>query len=147
MILRNVLSNTKFSITYSFSIKNYENSFSKTLEEALIHIFCDYIHVKSLLEKLQKIFQNDIVLPSLTPLAEILRLANERNSIYNILNCILLVFEYYVYRSWEKNILNIDILLYNLTEIKKKKKRISFASKNERYNKKWCIADNALPVI
>ena len=27
---------------------------------------------------------------------------------------------------------------------KKKEKRIS---KNERYNKKWCIADNALPVI
>ena len=50
-------------------------------------------------------FQNDIMLPQ----AAILGLTNEGNNIYNLLNHILLVFEYYVYRSREKHILDIGI--------------------------------------
>ena len=42
----------------------------------------------------------------------------------------------------------IDILIDNLIEIKKKEKRISVASnsKTETRNEKWCITDNVLPV-
>ena len=43
------------------------------------------------------------------PQAAILGLTNEGNNIYNLLNHILLDFEYYVYRSREKHILDIDI--------------------------------------
>ena len=43
----------------------------------------------------------------------------------------LLVFKYYVYRSREKHILNIVILINNLIEIKKKEKRISLADNNK----------------
>ena len=74
------------------------------MEETPIHIFCDWIHAKSLTEKLQTKFQNGITLPQV-----ILGLTNEGNNIYNLLNHILLVFEYYVYRSREKHILDIDI--------------------------------------
>ena len=61
-----------------------------------------------------------IILPSLTPQATILGLTNEANNIYNLLNHILLVFKYCVYRSRGKHILNIDILIDILIEIKKK---------------------------
>ena len=51
----------------------------------------------------------------------------------------LLVFEYYIYRSREKHIPRyfIDILIGNLTEIKKKERRISLLSinKTKTYNK------------
>ena len=48
------------------------------------------------------------------------------------LNHILLVYRSILcYRSREKHILNINILMDKLTEIKKKKKRISFARNNK----------------
>ena len=85
----------------------------KTLEETPIHIFYDCVHVKYLWERLQAKFHNDIILPSLTPQVAIIGLTNEINNIYN-LNHILLIFKYYVYRSREKHMLDIDILLDNL---------------------------------
>ena len=93
-------------------------------------------------------FQNDIILPSLIPHAADLGLTNEANNIYNLLNHILIVFKYFVYSSGEKYILNINILIGNLIEIKKNEKRISFASSNktETYNKKWCNTDNIVTV-
>ena len=99
------------------------------MEETPIHIFYECVHLKSLQERLQRKFQNDIILPSLTPQAAILGLTNEVNNIYNLLNNILLVSKYYLF--------NIDILIENLIEIKKKEKRISLVSNNktETYNK------------
>ena len=62
----------------------------------------------------------------------------KQKNTYNLLNHSLLVFKYYVYMSRGKHILNIDILIYNLIEIKKKEKRISLISNNktEAYNEK-----------
>ena len=51
-----------------------------------MHIVCDCIHVKSLWEKLQTKFQNDIILGSLTPEVVTRKLTNEANKIYNLLN-------------------------------------------------------------
>ena len=69
-------------------------------------------------------FQNDIILSSLTPQAAIFGLTNEANNIYNLLNHTLLDFKYYVYdfRSRKKHMLNIDVLIDNLIEIKKNEK-------------------------
>ena len=88
------------------------------MEETPIHIHCDCVHVKSLCEKLQTKFQNDIILPSLRPQAANLGLTNEARTIYNLLNQIL-----FVYRSREKQILDIDFLIDNQIQIQKKEKR------------------------
>ena len=56
---------------------------------------------------------------------------------------------HYTYRSREKHILTIDLLIDNPTEIEKREKQIvSLLSNNktETYNIKWCITDNVLPV-
>ena len=67
-----------------------------------------------------RLIQIDIILPSLPPQTAIFGMINEANNIYN-LNYILLGFKYYVYSSRENHILNIDTLIENLIEIKKKK--------------------------
>ena len=83
---------------YTFGIAStFLCSFCKILEETPIHIFCDCIHVKSIREKLQTKFQNDIFLPSLKLQAAILELINKANNIFNVLNQVLLIFKYYGY--------------------------------------------------
>ena len=95
---------------YNFGITNTALCLlCKNFEETPIHIFYDSIHVKSLWEKLQTKFQNDIILSSLTKQAAILGLNNEASNIYNLLNRILLVFKYCVYRARQKQIINVDI--------------------------------------
>ena len=83
-------------------------------------------------------FQNDLILPSLTPQTGILRLYNKVNDNYNLLSHILLIFKCCVYISKEKRIPNIDILMANLIKIKKREKQISIATINKReaYKKK-----------
>ena len=102
---------------YIFGIANTALcSFCKTLEETTMHIFYDCIYVKSLWEKPQTKFQNDIILP---------------DNIYNLLNHILLVFEYYVCRSREKHMFNRDNLIHIIIEIKEKEKQISLVNNNK----------------
>ena len=92
--------------------------------------------------------RNDIILPSLTLQAAFFVLTYKTNNIYNLLNHILFAFKYYVYRSKEKHILNIDILIENRIETKKKGKQTCLVSNNKTktYSKEWCITDNVLLV-
>ena len=92
-------------------------------------------------------FLNDFILLSLTPETAILGLYNEANDNYNLLSRILLIFKH-IYISREKRILNINIPIGNLTKVNKREKQISIVTINKReaYKKKWCIADNILPV-
>ena len=93
-------------------------------------------------------FQNDFILASLTPQTAILGLYNEANDNYNLLIHILLIFKYYICILREKRKLNIDVLIANLTKVKKREKQISIATSNKReaYKKKSCITDNTLPL-
>ena len=76
-------------------------------------------------------FQNDFILPSLTPQTAILGLYNEANDNDNLLNHILLIFKY-IYISREKQTLNINILIANLIKVKKREKQISIVTINKR---------------
>ena len=77
-------------------------------------------------------FQNDFILPSLTPQAAILGLYNEAKDNYNLLSHISLILKYYIYISREKRTLNIDILIANLIKAKKREKQISIGTINKR---------------
>ena len=74
--------------------------------------------------------QNDFSLLSLTPQTAILGLYNEANGIYNLLSHILLFFKYHIYISREKGTLNMDILIANLTKVKKRENQISIVTIN-----------------
>ena len=125
--------------------------FCNAVEETPIHIFFDCVHLKCLWESLRIKFQNDFILPSLTPQTAILELDNEANDSYNYdynLSPILLISKYYIYISRQKRILNINILIANLIKVKKREKQISIVTINKReaHTKKWCITDKILPV-
>ena len=77
-------------------------------------------------------FQNDFILPSLTPQTAVLGLHNEANDNYNLLSHILLIFKYYICISREKRTLNIDILKANLIKVRKRQKQISIGTINKR---------------
>ena len=67
----------------------------------------------------------------------ILGLYNEANDNYNLLSHILLIFKYCSYIAREKQILNIDILIANFKNVKKREKQISIVTiyKREAYKK------------
>ena len=111
--------------------------FLYTVEETPIHIFFDCIHVKCLWKRLRMKFQNDFILPPLTPQTVIRGPYNEANDNYNLLSPILLMFICYIYISREKRILNIDIILANLIKVKNREKQISIVviNKREAYKK------------
>ena len=119
-----------------------------SLKETPMHIFFDFIRLKCLCERLRTQFQNDLILPTLTPQTAILGLYNESNDNYNLLSHILLIFKYYIYISREKRTLKRDIIIANLIKIKKKEKQISIVTINKRkaYKKWGCVTDNNLPV-
>ena len=74
-ILNNVLFLNKK--LYTFGITNTALcSFCNAAEETPIHIFFDCVHVKCLWERLRMKFQNDFILPLLTPQTAILGLYN-----------------------------------------------------------------------
>ena len=83
-------------------------------------------------ERLWMKFQNDFILPLITPQTASFGLHNEANDNYNLLRLILLIFKCYNYISREKQTLNIDILIANSIKVKKKEKRISIATINKR---------------
>ena len=104
-----ILNNTIFLYKklYNFGTINTDLcSLCKTFKETPMQIFYDCIQVKSVREKLETKFQNDIILSSLTPQLAILGLTNEANKIDNLPNhflCYVSTFLnhflcYYVYR-------------------------------------------------
>ena len=99
-ILNNVLVLNKK--LYTFRITNTTLCcFCNTVEETTIHIFFDCVHVQCLWERLRMKFQNNFILPSLTPQTAILRLYDEANDNYNLFSHILLIFKYHIYISRE----------------------------------------------
>ena len=92
-------------------------------------------------ERLRMKFQNDLILPPLTPQTAILGLHNKENDNYNLLSHILLIFKYYIYISRGKRILNIDILIASLVKVKKRRKQISIVTINKReaYKKRGAL--------
>ena len=66
----------------------------------------------------------------------------------HLINHILLLFKLYIYKSRNKNRLNINELLANILNIKKLRKVIAFgnAKKIAANNKKWDITNRKLPL-
>ena len=86
--------------------------------------------------------------PELTPQTAIVGIFNDSVSNMHLINHILLLFKLYIYKSRNKNRLNINELLANILNIKKLRKVIAFgnAKKIAANNKKWDITNRKLPL-
>ena len=114
-------------------------SFCNKEEETPLHIFSECTYVIYLWQQLATFFENNLILPTLTPQTALLGLFWSDNANHDelIINHFLLIFKLYVYNSRENHHLNIMDLLTDIKEIKKIEYRLSSNSgeKKERYIK------------
>ena len=83
---------------------------------------------------------NDISLPILTPQTAIFGFINGiENSVYKIINHVLLIFKLHVYQSRERGTLELSRLMNEIKKVKLQEKKIAqnHVMKLEQYNIKW----------
>ena len=83
---------------------------------------------------------NDISLPILTPQTAIFGFINGiENSVYKIINHVLLIFKLHVYQSRERGTLELSRLMNEIKKVKLQEKKIAqnHEKKLEQYNIKW----------
>ena len=126
---------------FTFStIKTPLCSLCHSYDETIKHIILECICVKQLWNHLRLFLMNDISLPMLTQqTATFDFIYGIENSIYKITNHVFLIFKLHVYKSRERNILELSRLI---NEIKKvilleKKSAQNHVRKLEQYNIKW----------
>ena len=128
-------------------------SFCNLYDETPYHMFCECDCVKCLWSDLVQCFQNNLILPTLTPQTAIFGFLDYTNndSIFENNKClsnhILLIFKLYVYKSREKKLLNINNLIAEIQKIKRIEKEIALpnSKKTIAFTRKWHIIDNIVP--
>ena len=151
-ILNNVLFLNKE--LHTFGIKSSPLCcFCNLYNETPYHIFYECDCVKCLWSDLVQSFQNNLILPTLTPQTAIFGFLDYTNndSIFENNKClsnhILLIFKLYVYKSREKKLLNINNLIAEIQKIKRIVKEIALpnSKKTIAFTKKWHITNNIVP--
>ena len=115
-------------------------SFCHSYDETIKHIFLECICVKQLWNHLRLFLTNDISLPILTPQTAIFGFINGiENSVYKIINHVLLIFKLHVYQSRERGTLELSRLMNEIKKVKLQEKKIAqnHVKKLEQYNIKW----------
>ena len=128
-------------------------SFCNLYDETPYHIFYECDCAKCLWSDLVQFFQNNLILPTLTPQTAIFGFLDYTNndSIFENNKClsnhILLIFKLYVYKSREKKLLNINNLIAEIQKIKRIEKEIALpnSKKTIAFTRKWHIIDNIVP--
>ena len=128
-------------------------SFCNLYDETPYHIFYECDRVKCLWSDLVQCFQNNLILPTLTPQTAIFGFLDYTNndSIFENNKClsnhILLIFKLYVYKSREKKLLNINNLRAEIRKIKRIEKEITLpnSKKTIALTMKWHIINNIVP--
>ena len=116
-------------------------SFCNLYDETPYHIFYECDRVKCLWSDLVQCFQNNLILPILTPQTAIFGFFDYTNndSIYEnnkcVSNHILLILKLYVYKSIEKNLLNINNLITEIRKIKRIEKEIALPPRKNCFYK------------
>ena len=117
------------------------------------HMFYECDRVKCLWSDLVQCFQNNLILPTLTPQTAIFGFLDYTNndSIFEnnqgLSNDILLICKLYVYKSREKKLLNINNLMAEIQKIKRIENEIALPNSRTTiaFTRKWHIIDIIVP--
>ena len=118
-----------------------------------MHIFYKRDAVKCLWADLVQCFQNNLILPTLTPQAAILGIlepASNDSTFKNnkvFISHILLLFKLYVIKYRAKNFINLNNLIGEIRKIKMTEKEIALTNsmKTIAFTKKWLKINNIIP--
>ena len=95
-------------------------SFCYTEAETKLHVFHKCSLPKICRNQFLLFFETDLDFPDLTAQAALFDFINKSDNKLNILqNLILLIFKLYVYQSKEREVLNLNSLIKNVTKDKK----------------------------
>ena len=109
-ILNNILYLNKMLFLFGIT-KNSMCSFCKTQEETIMHSFYDCVHTQLLWKKLQTYLSSHLSIPTLTPQSAIFSFIDIEDS--KIVNHILIIFKFCVYKS--RNKINLNFMFCNCT--------------------------------
>ena len=151
-ILKNVLFLNKKLHTFGINPSPLF-SFCNLYKGILLHIFYKDDAVKCLWADLVQCFQNNLILPTLTPQAAILGILEpaSNDSTYKnnkvFINHILLLFKLYVIKYRAKKFINLNNPIGEIRKIKMTEKEIALTNsmKTIAFTKRWLKINNIIP--
>ena len=137
-ILHNVLFLNKKLFTFGL-VRDSKCSFCKREDETIFHVYNDCINVKKLWQDLKKFCSQFINIPDITPQSAILGFFDHNNDDSLIINHLLLIFKWYIYKTRNKKKLDLNHLLKCISKVKENEEKIcgSDFKKRQKYLKKW----------
>ena len=99
-------------------------SFCSLEEETPMHLLYSCNHTQILWERLRYCIQNNLDLPSLTSLSAILGFTDSELENFIIINHLLLIFKYYVFKSRSNKHISFLQLKTDIIKVKKLLKKI-----------------------
>ena len=129
-------------------------SFFNLRDETSLHIFYECDCIECLWSDLVQYFQKRLVLRTLTPQTVVFGLLDSQNSDPKfkkskiLINQILLLFKLYLYRSREKQFININYLILEIESVKiiEKEMATSNSKKTIAFNIKWHITNGIISI-
>ena len=139
-ILNNVLFLNKMLFQFKKSPSPF-CSFCNVVEETPIHIFYSCLVTQNLWLELQTIFTDHLIIPNLTPQSAIFGFLDTEPNSHLILNHLLLIFKFYIYKARETKTTHINILKSNIQKILDIEKK---TKKSSLFLKKWQTIQDVL---
>ena len=93
-------------------------SFCNSEEEAPFHVFHDCTHTQNLWDQLQTHISENLVVPCLTPMSAMFGFINTQQENCVIINHLLLIFKFNVYKSRDLKTLNFLRLKSDIIKIR-----------------------------
>ena len=139
---------------YPFGIKPSPLYFFCNLyDETPLHMLYECNTVKCLWTDLFQWFQNNLILPTLTPQAVVLEISEsacndsilKNNKVF--ISHLLLIFKLNVFKSREKKFINLNNLIDKIRKVKATEKEIALTDsmKTISFTRKWLITNNIIP--
>ena len=137
-ILHNILFLNKKLFTFGI-VSDSKCSFCKSEDETIFHIYNDCFIIRNLWSNLKTFFSQTLNIPDLTTQSAIFGFVDYNSDDSVIINHILLIFKWFIYKARNKHQLGLNHLLDCISKIKNTEEKIceNDFKKKQKFLKKW----------